>query len=84
MMMLLIKAVMHETLQDELKSKITIFIKKNIKTCAFYFSEFSIEDETDYYRLHIDGYSGTAGDGMLEHPLEGMLFSTMDRDNDLR
>ena len=51
-----------------------------------YSSEFSIENEADNYRLHIDDYSGTAGDGLLgdPHNLDGMQFSTMDRDNDLR
>ena len=51
-----------------------------------YSSEFSIENEADNYRLHIDDYSGTAGDGLLEdpHDLDGMQFSTMDRDNDRR
>ena len=53
-----------------------------------YSSGFYVEDESDNYRLHIDGYSGTAGNGILEENgswlLDGMQFSTMDRDNDLR
>ncbi|XP_035697724.1 microfibril-associated glycoprotein 4-like [Branchiostoma floridae] len=37
--------------------------------------------ESDGYRLHISGYSGTAGDSMDYHN-NGQRFSTMDRDND--
>ena len=35
------------------------------------------------YTLEISGYSGTAGDSMIaDHNLDGMQFSTYDRDND--
>lgn len=43
---------------------------------------FRIEDEAHGYRLHISGYTGTAGDGMLHHSLNDKKFSTRDRDND--
>ena len=44
-----------------------------------------VEAEDQGYRLHIGGYSGTAGDSMTgpgagNH--NGMKFSTRDRDND--
>ena len=39
-----------------------------------------VEAEDQGYRLHIGGYSGTAGDSMANH--NGMKFSTQDRDND--
>jgi len=29
-----------------------------------HFSAFHVEDESDLYRLHIGGYSGTAGDSL--------------------
>ena len=44
-----------------------------------------VEAEDQGYRLHISGYSGTAGDSMTRSDsgnLNGMKFSTRDRDND--
>ena len=48
------------------------------------FSDFSIESESDNYRIHIGGYSGTAGDCFTasDHSLDEMQFTTPDRDND--
>ncbi|XP_035663855.1 techylectin-5A-like [Branchiostoma floridae] len=40
----------------------------------------SVSDESDGYRLHISGYSGSAGDAMADS--NGQRFSTVDRDND--
>ena len=45
-------------------------------------SDFSIESEADNYRLHIGGYGGTARDSFTEYTLDGMAFTTPDRDND--
>ncbi|XP_035663840.1 neurotrypsin-like [Branchiostoma floridae] len=39
-----------------------------------------VSGESDGYRLHISGYSGTAGDSMAHN--NGQRFSTVDRDND--
>ena len=39
-----------------------------------------VEAEDQGYRLHIGGYSGTAGNSLSFH--NGMKFSTPDRDND--
>ena len=53
------------------------------------YSTFSISDEVGKYQLTVDGYSGDAGDAMAGHatPNEnsnGMMFTTLDRDNDYR
>ncbi|CAH1798428.1 unnamed protein product [Owenia fusiformis] len=45
------------------------------------YSIFNVADETQKYRLTIDGYSGTAGDAM-KRKHNGRMFSTHDRDND--
>ncbi|GFR94103.1 angiopoietin-related protein 1 [Elysia marginata] len=44
------------------------------------YSTFYIDGEDAKYKLHVGGYSGTAGDAMAYH--NGSPFSTMDRDND--
>ena len=43
-------------------------------------SNIRVEDEDQGYRLHISGYSGTAGGSLNYH--DGLKFSTRDRDND--
>ncbi|GIY22329.1 techylectin-5A [Caerostris darwini] len=42
------------------------------------YAEFRIGDETSEYKLHIQGYSGNANDGMQYH--HGRKFATPDRD----
>ena len=46
---------------------------------------FRVEDEDKGYLLNIGGYFGTAGDSMTNgsYSVNGMKFSTHDRDNDL-
>ena len=46
------------------------------------YSTFSIEDSSTEYTLTIAGYSGTAGDSMTRHDLNGTKFSTKDNEND--
>ena len=49
------------------------------------YSNFSLSDASDYYRLHVSGYSGDAGDhpyGLSYH--NGRQFSTYDADHDGR
>ena len=45
------------------------------------YSLFYINDSSIDYQIGIDGYSGDAGDSMIEH--NGMKFSTKDQDNDV-
>ncbi|XP_035685685.1 ryncolin-1-like [Branchiostoma floridae] len=45
------------------------------------YSNFSVEDEGHLYRLTVEGYSGTAGDGMAVH--SAMIFSTKDDVHDI-
>ncbi|XP_077186906.1 tenascin-X isoform X4 [Paroedura picta] len=42
------------------------------------YDSFRVDSPTDYYRLHLGGYSGTAGDAFSYH--SGSVFSTRDRD----
>ncbi|XP_072418707.1 angiopoietin-related protein 5-like [Chiloscyllium punctatum] len=51
------------------------------------YSEFWIDSETEFYRLHLGNYSGNAGDafrgpGPPEDDQNGHMFSTYDQDND--
>ncbi|KAK2863377.1 hypothetical protein Q5P01_002910 [Channa striata] len=58
------------------------------------YRQFTIQSETSSYVLAVDGYSGNAGNGLLEGAMQlfgvnrtmtihnGMMFSTFDRDND--
>ena len=51
------------------------------------YSSFSISDGTDKYRLNVNGYSGTAGDAIVNPSVSsgvsnGMMFTTRDQDND--
>ena len=53
------------------------------------YTTFSVDDEANEYMLHVNGYSGTAGDSLAwnVNPLiihDGMKFSTTDNDNDMR
>ncbi|XP_044111916.1 tenascin-X isoform X3 [Neovison vison] len=42
------------------------------------YDSFRVDSAADYYRLHLDGYHGTAGDSMSYH--SGSVFSARDRD----
>ena len=47
------------------------------------YSYFHVEGSSVNYKLHISGYSGTAGDSFTTGVnINGMQFSTKDRDND--
>nr|XP_034309687.1 ficolin-1-like [Crassostrea gigas] len=44
------------------------------------YSTFNVESGSFKYRLHVNGYSGNAGDSLWLH--DGMSFTTYDNDND--
>ncbi|XP_048769025.2 fibrinogen C domain-containing protein 1-A-like [Ostrea edulis] len=46
------------------------------------YSNFSIGNEADKYKLNVTGFSGTAGDSLI-NAHNGMYFSTKDRENDI-
>ena len=52
-----------------------------------YYNFFMVGNAASKYKLQVAGYSGTAGDSIVHpragHNLNGMTFSTYDRDNDL-
>ncbi|PFX11531.1 Techylectin-5B [Stylophora pistillata] len=48
------------------------------------YTTFSVADESDYYRVTIDGYRGTLGDSLSSiQSMTNMNFTTRDRDNEL-
>ncbi|XP_078616738.1 uncharacterized protein LOC144885015 isoform X1 [Branchiostoma floridae x Branchiostoma japonicum] len=67
------------TNQKEYSLRIELQDWEGNQTSAEY-STFRVSGESGGYRLHISGYSGTAGDSMTYN--NGQRFSTVDRDND--
>ena len=50
-----------------------------------HYSFFYVDNGATNYKLSINGYTGKAGDSIAgQHSLNGMMFSTFDRDNDKR
>lgn len=64
------------------------FVDTEERTAYAKYDLFSVEGEPDGYRLHVAGYSGTAGNALGDeretshHSSNGMKFSTVDKDND--
>ena len=62
------------------------YLNRNKKHAVY--SSFSVANESDFYRLAVSGYSGTAGDAMAsgtkQYRADNMQFSTPDKDNDIR
>jgi len=67
------------TNQDHYSLRIDLMDWQKVNREANY-EYFMVEDELQGYRLHVDGYSGDAGDGMAKHHQH--KFSTIDVDND--
>lgn len=44
------------------------------------YTKFIVDHEDEGYKLHVGGYKGDAGDGMIKH--NNQKFSTRDVDND--
>lgn len=44
------------------------------------YTKFTVDHEDEGYKLHVGGYKGDAGDGMIKH--NNQKFSTRDVDND--
>jgi hypothetical protein len=61
----------------ELRVDLTTFTDE---TAYAVYREFSIGNEVSGYKLHVSGYSGTAGDALMNG--NEMKFTTLDRDND--
>ncbi|XP_076023545.1 tenascin [Genypterus blacodes] len=51
------------------------------ETAYAHYDKFSISEPRTRYKVHVGGYSGTAGDSMTYH--HGRPFSTYDHDNDI-
>uniref|UniRef100_A0A8P4K737 Tenascin Cb n=1 Tax=Dicentrarchus labrax TaxID=13489 RepID=A0A8P4K737_DICLA len=51
------------------------------ETAYAQYDKFSVSDPRTRYKVHVGGYSGTAGDSMTYH--HGRPFSTYDHDNDI-
>lgn len=67
------------TNQDYYKLRVDLMDWEKKKKYAE-FDYFLVESEDQAYKLHIDGYTGDAGDGLTKHT--GSMFSTKDVDND--
>ncbi|XP_060595122.1 techylectin-5B-like [Ruditapes philippinarum] len=73
--------IIHEiTSQDKYQLRVDLTSFKGESAYAEY-SQFYIGDSESSYKLHVGGYSSTAGDALKLQ--NGMKFSTNDRDNDL-
>ncbi|XP_077377651.1 tenascin isoform X3 [Festucalex cinctus] len=51
------------------------------ETAYAHYDKFSVSEPRTRYKVHVGGYSGTAGDSMTYH--HGRPFSTYDHDNDI-
>ncbi|GAB1599864.1 angiopoietin-4-like, partial [Argonauta hians] len=68
------------TNQGKYSLRVDLIDWQKSKVTALY-EYFMVEDDSNGYRLHVEGYSGDSGDSLSKHNLS--KFSTRDVDNDL-
>ncbi|XP_059176583.1 techylectin-5A-like [Physella acuta] len=68
-------------LTSKATTEMRIDMKFSGNNYAVTYSSFSLSDETDGYRLHVNGFAGNALDGLVVH--NTMQFTTFDVDNDM-
>ncbi|XP_068460742.1 tenascin isoform X2 [Clinocottus analis] len=61
--------------------ELRVDLKDKGETAYAQYDKFSISEPRTRYKVHVGGYSGTAGDSMTYH--HGRPFSTYDHDNDI-
>ena len=72
---------LHSLTQEQQELRVDL-VDFNDTTAFAKYSTFGVGSESEKYALTVNGFSGTAGDGLGYH--NGSSFSTMDRDNDGR
>ena len=57
--------------------------QKSDKTWSYlHYNQFSVGSASEEYPLTVGGFTGEGTDQFVDHPLNGMKFSTLDNDND--
>ena len=57
--------------------------QNNDKTWSYlHYNQFSVGSASEEYPLTVGGFTGEGTDWFVDHPLNGMKFSTLDNDND--
>ncbi|XP_048751396.1 ficolin-1-like [Ostrea edulis] len=72
-------AIHNLTKANNQELRVDITMNSGEKVYAKY-SIFRVGDETSKYRIFVNGFSGTAGNGFID--LDGRKFTTYDNDND--
>ena len=70
------------TNQGQWQLRIDFTFSSGTKSYLFY-DKFAIGSASNQYKLSISGFSGITTDPFRTHPLDGVNFTTKDRDNDL-
>ena len=72
---------LHElTKYGQYKLRVDLQLASNLQWYWAEYNTFRVDDESTGYKLNVGGHKGTAGDSMTY--MNGMKFSTRDRDND--